>query len=158
MPPHSRSAPLPRPSPGRRFPHRDRVDAVLTRRIADPSDRAFVVRCITEEGPRHHRESTAAMLLLLDALLQRLPAREGASAGPAVPVPMRLPPHVADELDPRDGHYPLAMPTEALRSLGLAQGEVDALVECLLDGPPHHALANAVMVEMLTEALRRVPR
>lgn len=98
------------------------------------------------------------MLLLLEALLRRLPPPAGEPAGPAVPVPMRLPPHVAEEIDPRDGHYPLAMPTGALQDLGLSPGEVDALVDCLLDGPPHHALANAVMVAMLTEALQRVPK
>lgn len=158
MPPHPRHAPPHRHAHHGRFPHRDRVDAMLTSRIPDAGDRAFVVRCLTEEGPRHHRESTAAMLLLLDALLRRLPPPAGDPAGPTVPVPLRLPPHVAEELDPQDGHYPLAMPTRALLDLGLATGEVDALVDCLLDGPPHHALANAVMVSMLSEALQRVPK
>ncbi len=61
---------------------------------------------------------------------------------------LRLPPHLA----PRDGDhdYPLRMPVAPLERLApRGSPELDALLDCLLDGPPHHVLANVAMVCMI---------
>ncbi|MEZ4393903.1 MAG: hypothetical protein R3A48_22750 [Polyangiales bacterium] len=165
MPPHRSKHPShapkhpPRPPSPRVAEHvdRQRLDALLARWVPDAHDRAFVARCLADEGPAHHRGSTFALLTLLDRVLQKIP--EGAPAPPdagSVRVPLRLPPHVAEGLDPGDDHYPVAMPTRAIRAASDSPREADAMIDCLTDGPPHHALANALLVVMLDEALRRL--
>jgi hypothetical protein len=68
---------------------------------------------------------------------------------------MRLPPHLAGTS--ADAAYPLALPLHALRELaGGDEARVDAMVDCLTDGPPQHALANVAMVALI-EALLHPP-
>jgi hypothetical protein len=69
-------------------------------------------------------------------------------------VSMRLPPHLRDRDDGND--YPLPMPVAALRRLaGGDEQAVEAMVDCLTDGPPQHALANAAMLCLIDALLRK---
>jgi hypothetical protein len=117
--------------------------------VPDEADRAFVVRCMLEEGPAHHRGATYALLRLLGEAARRHGGRP--ADGPSVPVPMHVPPHLRRE---PDAVFPLEMPLAPL--LGLGRGDADSarvLADCLTDGPPHHALANAAMVCLLATLL-----
>lgn len=125
--------------------------------VPDAEDRAFVVRCMLDEGPAHHRGANYVLLALLGRLVEAIGAT-GPKAGrsPARSVPMRLPPHLAPA-DDEDGDYPLPLPTAGLAKLA-PEGSVafEAMVDCLTDGPPQHALANAAMVCLVTAALERL--
>jgi hypothetical protein len=99
-----------------------RLSASLADLVPDAGDRAFVLRCLVDEGPMHHR---GANYVLLSLLAQAVQGRSGqaaprpAAAAPAVvAVPMRLPPHLSDQV--AHGTYPLSLPTAALSAL-LAQ-------------------------------------
>lgn len=146
---------MPRPprahaAPGQRL----EIEALLAPWLPDPVDRAFVVRCIVEEGPAHHRGASYALLRLLGLALAAAggpPAEMGESA----PIVLRLPPHL--RRDDADQEYPLGVPLAALRRLAPPGSPAfDHLLECLSDGPPHHALANAAMVCLLDALLRRL--
>lgn len=106
-----------------------------------------MARCLVGEGPLHHRGANYVLLSLLARAVQA----HGGVPAPAeggVPVPMRLPPHLAEQAD--EGNYPLQLPLRALREL--AQGDaaqLAAMIDCLTDGPPQHALANVAMVALL---------
>ncbi|MEZ4259742.1 MAG: hypothetical protein R3B36_11785 [Polyangiaceae bacterium] len=132
------------------------IDALLERVLPDGAERAFVVRCITQEGPIHHRGSSYALLRLLGVLLDELGDEGDAVADPpgeTVSVRLRLPPHMARE---GDDDYPLRMPTRPLDAIEPSGDRKHAaLVDCLTDGPPHHALANAAMVSLLDLAITR---
>lgn len=137
-----------------------RIDALLARWIEDSEERAFVARCILEAGPAHHRGANYVLLLMLAQALERieaLAAPQGSSepAEQPVRIPMRLPaPHVISSTEQT---YPLRMDVSALREL--ADGDerrMAAMVDCLLDGPPQHALANALMVNALGRLLHRL--
>lgn len=131
------------------------VERLLAPWLPDADERAFVVRCIVGEGPIHHRGASYALLLLLGELLARTDAAPPAPAGDTTAVPLRLPPHARPH-EGDDHHYPLRMPTAPLERLApKGSPEFTALVDCLLDGPPHHALANAAMVCLLDALLRR---
>jgi len=65
---------------------------------------------------------------------------------PAKPVGMRLPPTVASASD--DAEFPIGIPTTMLNEL-LDEREAELALDCLRDGPPHHALANAVMTWLI---------
>jgi hypothetical protein len=134
-----------------------RIDALLAPIVPDDHDRAFVVRCILEEGPKHHRGANYVLLSLLGALLDAVgPAEiESLRAAGTLPVPMRVPPHLA-----RPGSimaYPLPLPTRPLNRLA-PPGSIEqaAMAECLTDGPPQHALANAAMVWLVGAALAKL--
>jgi hypothetical protein len=117
--------------------------------VPDDADRAFVVRCMLEEGPAHHRGATYALLRLLGEASRRHGRRP--PEGPSLPVPMHVPPHLRREAD---AVFPLELPLAPLRGLG--RGGAPAarvLADCLTDGPPHHALANAAMVCLLSTLL-----
>jgi len=137
------------------FVDRARLDALLARLLPDPTERELVGRILVEDGPLHHRGVNFVLLALIDRLLERLPGTDARAEGRKVP--MRLPPHLRDRVD--DGHYPLELPTRALEKLagGDAQA-VEAMVDCLTDGPPHHALGNVAMVALLERALSRLDR
>ncbi|NUQ74121.1 MAG: hypothetical protein HUU21_11250 [Polyangiaceae bacterium] len=127
----------------------ERLSALLEPFVPDAEDRDFVVRCITREGPVHHRGANFALLGLLGALLDELGARPKAPKGETVGVPLRLPPHLAHHRD-TDTEYPLQMPVAILEKLApKGSPELDALIDCLLDGPAHHALANAALICLL---------
>jgi hypothetical protein len=138
-----------------RFVDRARVDDLLRPIVPDATDRAFVVRCVLDEGPAHHRGSNYVLLSLLGVLADRLGAPAPPEGQELAPVTMRVPPHLARSA-PK--HYPLSVPLAPL--LGLAAGDravADEMVEVLIDGPPQHALANAAMVALLARLLEVVP-
>lgn len=118
-------------------------------------DRAFVLRCILDEGPPHHRGASYALLRVLAEAVERA---GGAPASlverAAVPLQMRLPPHLGKTHD--DAGYPLSLPTGALDELFGAGRTRDELVDALSDGPPHHALANAAMLWLIEALLARI--
>lgn len=129
-----------------RFLRPEQIDELLQPLLPDPSQRAFVQRCLIDEGPLHHRGSNYLLLMLLQRLLQHLP--DSPLPDPGEPVPMLLPPHLEGHID--ESHYPLRLPTRLLAELVEHRSEdVRAAVDCLTDGPPQHALANVVMVSLL---------
>src|SRR5580704_2206866 len=151
MPPPHRSA------PSAAFIDSSRVDALLAGAVPNDEDRAFVVRCILGEGPAHHRGANYVLLQLLGMVVDRLGGgdMDAVRAHGTMPVAMKVPPHLE-----RQGSlmaYPLALPTGPLEELAPA-GSADhaAMVQCLSDGPPQHALANAAMVWLLGAALDRL--
>ena len=104
------------------------------------------------EGPAHHRGASWTLLALLGELVTKRAARAPRVEGPTAPVPLRLPPHLAEESD--DGHFPLGLALRPLERLAPAGSpELEAMVDCLTDGPAHHALANAAMVALLDALL-----
>ena len=151
MPPH-------RSAPAIGFIDPSRIDAILESAVPDPEDRAFVVRCILGEGPAHHRGANYVLLRLLGLLVDRLGAADMTAlrARGTMPVPMKVPPHLE-----RQGSlmaYPLALPLAPLSELApAATPEQSAMVECLSDGPPQHALANAAMLWLIGAALEGLP-
>lgn len=136
-----------------RFIDRARIDALLAPWIEDPAGRAFVVRCMLDEGPAHHRGANYVLLALLGRLLE---PGGPVPAGDSVPVPIRVPAAQVD--DPERLAYPLALRTRALEGLARDPRELEAMVDCLTDGPPQHALANAAMVALLDLLLERAGR
>lgn len=133
---------------------RAKIDALLEPWVEDAEERAFVVRCVLGEGPVHHRVSNYVLLSLLQQVLERVGGPTEVS-GETVDVPMRLPPHIAAHSE--DDAFPLHLPTGPLASLA-APGSAShqAMIDCLTDGPPQHALANAAMVWMLGSILTRL--
>lgn len=156
MPPsHHHTKPSPHEQPHRSgipasqvlaFIDPQRLDACLRPLVSDDADRAFVGRCLTGEGPLHHRGANYILIALLGELLQQLP--ESSPSEDAVDVPMRLPPHLADVQQP--GHYPLRLPIDTLRRLAKGDArKLEAMIDCLTDGPPQHALANVAIVALI---------
>ncbi|MDQ3263736.1 MAG: hypothetical protein M3Y59_08765 [Myxococcota bacterium] len=151
-PPHERHVPS---SAISRFIDAPQIEALLAPYVPDPEDRAFVARCVVGEGPAHHRGANYVLLRLMGQLLERLPRVAAAQAGSAVDVPLRIPPHLKDERGP--AAYPLTLPLAPLEGLAApGSPELDAMIDCLTDGPPHHALANVAMVTLLAELAVRV--
>lgn len=133
------------------------LSGLLAPWVPDMADRAFIVRCLVGEGPIHHRGANYILLALLGQLLRATPSPERQPQSITVAVPMRLPPHLSDDVP--EGVYPLALPTDAL--LALAGGDsarLDAMVDCLTDGPPQHALANVLMVTLIEHLLAALAR
>lgn len=135
----------------------DRIDALLAPFLPDAEDRAFVLRCVLREGPAHHRGANYVLLSLLGEALEAAGAAdlEALRKKGTAPVPMRVPPHLA-----RPGSvmsYPLDVPTAPLARLAPA-GSMDqaAMIDCLTDGPPQHALANAAMMWLVGALLERL--
>jgi hypothetical protein len=153
MPPPHRNA------PSAAFIDWSRVDSLLAGAVPDAEDRAFVVRCILGEGPAHHRGANYVLLQLLGMIVDRLGGgdMEAVRARGTMPVPMKVPPHLE-----RRGSlmaYPLALPTGPLEELAPAGSpDLAAMVQCLSDGPPQHALANAAMIWLIGAALDRLER
>ena len=135
-----------------RFIDRDRLDALLTSLVPDRNDRRFIERCVVDEGPVHHRGANYALLLLVGRALELVPGVDAPPEGE--PVPMRLPPHLEDEVE--EGEFPIALPTRALGALLNDPRHLEAAVDCLTDGPPQHALANVVMVALLERLIGRL--
>jgi len=151
---------MPHAPPGRHVPSsavsafidRSRLDRALSPWVPDAADRAFVVRCLVDEGPAHHRGANYVLLSLLAELAGAAPA--DIANQPSVPVPMRLPPGAA-HAGSEQGSFPIRLPTALLERLAPA-GSVaqDAMIDCLTDGPPQHALANVATVCLLSALLR----
>lgn len=150
MPPH-------RSAPSTAFIDPSRVDALLAAAVPDAEDRSFVVRCILGEGPAHHRGANYVLLQLLGLLVDRLGGAnmDALRAHGTMPVPMKVPPHLE-----REGSlmsYPLGLPLAPLSELAPAATPAQAaMIECLSDGPPQHALANAAMLWLIGAALERL--
>lgn len=126
----------------------ERIEALLRPLIPDPRDLEFVLRCILQEGPEHHRGANYVLLSLLGEL-----AEDKIRPSPdSIPVPIRLPPHLSQ--DNPDRNYPIQLPTRILERLA-AKGsrESSDMVDCLTDGPPQHSLANVVMLCLLDSLL-----
>lgn len=127
-----------------------RLDGWLVPLVPDAGDRAFVTRCLVGEGPIHHRGANYILLALLGRAVQAHGGARPVEDGE--PVPMRLPPHLAESVE--EGVYPLALPVRALRDLANGDSDhLDAMIDCLTDGPPQHALANVVMVALIESLL-----
>ncbi len=148
------------------FIRHDDIDAVLERVVDDARDREWLLRCILDAGPAHHRGANFVLLALLGAVLDRLPpATDTPARDPArvARVPMRFPAHggphhAAHEHDADDGFFPIGVPAEVLDQLAPAGSrEQAAMLDCLTDGPPQHALANAAIVQLLGEIFARLP-
>ena len=137
---------------------RQRISALVAACVPDPAARDFVVRCILDEGPVHHRGDNFVLIALLGEVLARLPpaAAGKPSDGASFPVPMRIPPAHHAGAEPKS--YPISIPQAPLALLdGDDAARRSVLAECLVDGPPHHALANAMMVNLLHAILQRLP-
>lgn len=133
------------------FVQHARLEALLAPWVPDAHDREFVVRCMLDEGPAHHRGANWVLLALLGQLLERLPPGSPPLAG-GEPVPVRVAGQRSSEA------YPLRLPTRALQRLARpGTPDLDAMIDCLTDGPAQHALANAAMVALLEAALDRLP-
>src|SRR5688500_13898566 len=108
------------------FIDRGRIDALLAPWIPDPAGRAFVVRCMLDEGPAHHRGANYVLLALLGRLLE-----PGGPVGPvsptdSIPVPIRVP--AAQVEDPGRLAYPLPLRIRALEGLARSPRELEAMV------------------------------
>ena len=135
------------------FVDRDRLQQLLGSLIPTAPERDFLMRCLIDEGPIHHRGSNYLLLMLLGQVLSALPGRDRPLEGEEVP--MRLPPHLEEEV--QEGNFPLKLPTVALRRLlGPEEGHLAAALDCLTDGPPQHALANVAVVALLERILQRL--
>lgn len=147
-PPHARTSPSTERG-------REPLERALREVLPAPRDRAFVLRCILDEGPPHHRGASYALLRVLAEALERAGgAPTSLAERRAVPLRMRLPPHLGRTHD--DDGYPLGLPTAALDEI-FGEGRArDELVEALSDGPPHHALANAAMMWLVEALLLRI--
>lgn len=133
------------------FIDRARISEILRPFVPDEDDRAFVVRCLLEEGPTHHRGSNWVLVALLSELVGDV------EPGPVLAraVPMRLPPHLAEGGED-EAMFPLGIPQTALERLAPGDPRAqEAMLDCLTDGPPQHALANAALVCLIDAALRR---
>jgi hypothetical protein len=150
MPPHH---PHDHPPATAAFIDLQRIDALIAPFVPDAESRAFVVRCLLGEGPTHHRGANFVVLALLGQVLEKLGGAK--STGEQLPVAMRLPPHLARAAGPQA--YPLGLSVEALERLAPKDSRnFEAMVDCLCDGPPQHALANAAMVDLLGAILARL--
>lgn len=153
-PPHERLVPS---SAISEFIDSAAIEALLTPWLPEPQARAFIVRCLLAEGPAHHRGANYVLLRLLGSALERLPAAAAvpAPSGDPLEIPMRLPPHLARSEGRQS--YPLALPSAPLEGLMPRESRgFDAMVDCLTDGPPQHALANAMMVALIGELIARL--
>jgi hypothetical protein len=149
-PPHHRHVPS---SAVSAFVDGAKLEQVLAPWVPDAKAREFLVRCMVEEGPAHHRGSNFVLLQLLGEVAKKVGA--SASTGETVAVPMRLPPHLADDAD--DSAWPLGLPAAVVERLA-ARGtrDFDAMVDCVTDGPPQHAVANVVMLNLLQSILEKL--
>ncbi|MBE2252727.1 MAG: hypothetical protein IAE78_24565 [Myxococcus sp.] len=150
-PPHKRHA----SSAVTAFIDADALGEALTPWLPAAADREFVLRCVLDEGPAHHRGSNYVLLSLLAKLAQRLGA-QAVAPGPQRTFEMRLPPHLEDEIDERA--WPVGVPEGVFDVV--APGDpraAEAMTDCLTDGPPQHAVANVLMAQLLASLLAQVP-
>jgi hypothetical protein len=131
------------------------VSDLLAPFVPDEGERDFVVRCLLDEGPAHHRGANYVLLMLLAELLDGTPEPSDA----AREVPMHLPPHLAGDADGDEQVYPLRLPTAALDRLAPSGSrEQESMIAALLDGPPQHALANVAIVALVDAIVRQRAR
>lgn len=73
--------------------------------------------------------------------------------GETLAVPMRLPPHLETEV--AFPSYPVGLSVEAIERLApRGSPAFDAMVDCVTDGPPQHAVANVLMINLLETILK----
>lgn len=153
--PHRRAPPrrhVP-PSAVSSFLDAARITASLGDWVRDDADREFIVRCVIGEGPAHHRGANYVLLRLLDVVRTRLDGAATTTLGATMPVPMRLPPHLETEV--AHPTYPLGLSVDAIERLApRGSPDFDAMVDCVTDGPPQHALANVLMINLLETILK----
>lgn len=126
------------------------LDELLEPFVPNRADRAFIVRCLVDEGPGHHRGSNDVLL----RLLARVDRRRPPDLANTVAVSMQLPPHLHDERgDDEDAAYPIALPLRPLALLAPDERARRAMVACLTHGPPQHVLANVVMLWLIDTLL-----
>jgi hypothetical protein len=132
------------------------VGDLLAPFVPDDGERDFVVRCLLDEGPAHHRGANYVLLMLLAQLLDGAPEPSDDTRE----VPMHLPPHLEAEQDDDDQQvYPLRLPLAALDRLApRGSREQESMIAALLDGPPQHALANVAIVALLDAIVRQRAR
>lgn len=135
-----------------------RLEDALELVIPDARDRAFVARCILQEGPAHHRAASWALVTIAGEVARRAGAKPRDAIQPDdFAVPLRLPPHQRQE---EDGSFPLRVPVAPLRAVSGSDRDAEVLADAVVDGPPHHALANAALIaifERLMSALEEPP-
>lgn len=137
-----------------RFVDTASISRALEPWLPDPAQRAFVLRCVLEEGPKHHRGSNFVLLSLLIRLSERVGATQP-TEGPQRPFKMRLPPHLDAELDEKE--WPIGLPQRPLDLLAPGDARTaEAMASCLTDGPPQHAVANVLMVHLLSSMLAKL--
>ncbi|MBK8251289.1 MAG: hypothetical protein IPK82_01290 [Polyangiaceae bacterium] len=145
-PPH---VPAPRPSASATTsPSTADIAKLLECLISDPEDREFVARCIATEGPPHHRLASFVILTLLSQVVEKSGVPVAAEHD-GYKIPFRLPPHL-DRHNDEDALYPLRLARGAMQRVALNDARrADMLASAVVDGPPHHALANVAMVNLL---------
>lgn len=133
--------------------HED-IEQILNPLIPEEGERALVLRALLDVGPVHHRGANYVLLRLLGRVLERLGRIPTPPVMPeSVPIPLRLPPPLASGHD--DVQFPLRLPTRVLEQIARpGSRELAAMVDCLIDGPPQHSLANAAILCLLEALLR----
>jgi hypothetical protein len=137
------------------------IDKLLRLFVPDAADRKYLLRCLLEQGPAHHRGANFVLLSLLSQVIDRLPTATKQSDSHsesvnAIPIPMRLPPHLSESSP--DRFFPLQLhPLPVHQMPGATEQHVAAMVDCLIDGPPQHALANVLMVNLIARILDALP-
>lgn len=120
--------------------------------VTSEDDRKFIARCIAREGPPHHQAASYAIIALLRQVAERVDAKLRPSEGPRPS--MKVPPHHARDDDERE--FAVGLPRAAIERIERDPNRAQAIVESLLDGPTHHALANVAMVAILEAILARL--
>jgi hypothetical protein len=128
----------------------ERIEELLRPLIPDQQDRDFILRCLLQEGPEHHRGANYVLL----AFLGELSAGRQTAETDGISVPMRLPPHLQSEGSSQN--YPIKIPSRILERLATrGSRELKDMIDCLTDGPPQHSLANVVMLCLLDSLLEK---
>ncbi len=134
----------------------ERLTSIIEPWVPDAGERTFLVRCIIGEGPIHHRGASYALIALAGAIAKRLGVSPPGPDQASVTVPMRLPPHL-EHPEKEPPVYPVRLDLSGLDHLANGNDGVrQVLVDAVTDGPPHHALANVVVLNLLAAILRRV--
>lgn len=134
----------------------DRLTRILEPWVPDAGERTFLVRCIIGEGPIHHRGASYALIAMAGAIAERLGVSAPRPDQEGITVPMRLPPHL-ERPDQEPPVYPLQLDPSGLDHLANGkEGIRQVLADAVTDGPPHHALANVALLNLLAAILRRV--
>jgi len=123
--------------------------------IGNGKDYSFASRLAFEEGPWHHAYSNTihwtAFLKGIRAIANQFELPISPYDGEVVEVPMHHPPHHHHLSG--NGVYPVDLPVNLI--LSLAEGDeqcVEEMIAALTEGPPHHIMANILMMHM-AEAL-----
>lgn len=132
------------------------LERLIAPLLSAPGGVDFISRCLLGEGPVHHRGANWVLL----SLLGRAAEAAGAKLAPpadGVNVPLRLPPHLTQDEDEQS--YPLKLALAPLDRLApRGSREQEAMIDCLTDGPPQHAVSNVAMVALLGALLEALER